>query len=76
MAGDKPVETFGWPCPNFADFRGTDKLDLICGEFRDSFTFFENIGTRTAPKYAPGRPLTLPPAMLDAVEHHLSQGAK
>ena len=61
MAGDKPVETFGWPCPNFADFRGTGKLDLICGEFRDGFTFFENIGTRTAPKYAPGRPLTLPP---------------
>ncbi|MCY2995673.1 MAG: VCBS repeat-containing protein [Planctomycetota bacterium] len=61
LAGDKPVETFGWPCPSFADFRGTGKLDLICGEFRDSFTFFENIGTRTAPKYAPGRPLTLPP---------------
>jgi hypothetical protein len=61
MAGDKPVETFGWPCPNFADFRGTGKLDLICGEFRDSFTFFENIGTRTAPRYATGRRLTLPP---------------
>ena len=57
MAGGQPVETFGWPSPNFADFRGTGKLDLICGEFRDSFTFFENIGTRTAPKYAPGRPL-------------------
>lgn len=57
LAGDKPVETFGWPSPNFADFRGTGKLDLICGEFRDGFTFFENIGTRTAPKYAPGRPL-------------------
>lgn len=60
MAGDKPVETFGWPSPNFADFRGTGKLDLICGEFRDSFTYFENIGTRTQPKYAPGRPLKTP----------------
>ncbi len=57
MAGDKPVETFGWPSPCFADFRSTGKLDLICGEFRDGFTFFENIGTRTAPKYAPGRVL-------------------
>jgi hypothetical protein len=59
MAGDQPAETFGWPSPNFADFRGTGKLDLICGEFRDSFTFFENIGTRTQPKYAPGRQLKL-----------------
>ncbi len=60
LAGDHPVETFGWPSPNFADFRGTGKLDLICGEFRDSFTYFENIGTRTAPKYAPGRQLKTP----------------
>ncbi len=57
MAGDKPAETYGWPSPCFADFRGTGKLDLICGEFRDGFTFFENIGTRTEPKYAPGRVL-------------------
>ena len=60
MAGDKPAETFGWPSPNFADFKGNGKLDLICGEFRDSFTYFENIGTRTEPKYAPGRQLRTP----------------
>jgi hypothetical protein len=60
MAGERPVETFGWPSPNFADFKGNGKLDLICGEFRDSFTYFENIGTRTEPKYAPGRPLRTP----------------
>ena len=57
MAGDRPVETFGWPSPCFADFKGNGKLDLICGEFRDGFTYFENIGTRTEPKYAPGRVL-------------------
>jgi hypothetical protein len=57
MAGDKPAETFGWPSPCFADFKGNGKLDLICGEFRDGFTYFENIGTRTEPKYAPGRAL-------------------
>ncbi|MEO6788244.1 MAG: VCBS repeat-containing protein, partial [Chthoniobacteraceae bacterium] len=57
MAGGKAVETYGWPSPCFADFRGTGKLDLICGEFRDGFTFFENIGTRTEPRYAPGRVL-------------------
>jgi len=60
QAGDKPIETFGWPSPNFADFTGSGKLDLICGEFLDGFTYFENIGTRTAPKYAPGRRLKTP----------------
>jgi hypothetical protein len=58
-AGDAPIDVYGRPCPCFGDFRGTGKLDLICGEFMDGFTFFENIGTRTAPRYAPGRRLQL-----------------
>ncbi|HEY1067077.1 MAG TPA: VCBS repeat-containing protein [Pirellulales bacterium] len=59
--GDRPLETFGWPCPNLADFDRDGDLDLLCGEFLDGFTYFENIGSRTAPKYSPGRRLTLPP---------------
>lgn len=52
------IDVFGWPSPNFADFCNTGKLDIICGEFRDGFTFYKNVGTREAPLYAPGRPLT------------------
>lgn len=56
-AGEQVAETFGWPSPNFADFNGDGDLDLLCGEFRDSFTYFENTGSRAAPRYAPGRQL-------------------
>lgn len=58
-AGGKPVDVFGMPSPNLADFDGDGDLDLLCGEFVDKFTYFENVGTRTAPKYAAGRLLML-----------------
>ncbi len=70
-ADGRPIDLFGMPSPVFADFRGTGKLDLICGEFIDGLTFFENIGTREQPRYGPGqrltfegRPIALPLAMI------------
>jgi len=53
-----PIDVFGRPSPNFVDFNGDQKPDIICGEFRDGFTFFENVGTIQSPLFKPGVPLT------------------
>jgi hypothetical protein len=37
------------------DFDADGDLDLLCGEFLDKFTYFQNIGTRTAPAYSQGQ---------------------
>ncbi len=56
-AGGQRLDTFGCPSPNFADFDADGDLDLLCGEFLDGFTYFENVGSRTKPEYASGRRL-------------------
>ncbi len=57
QAGDKPIDVYGMPSPNLADFDGDGDLDILCGEFVDGFTYFHNTGTRQSPRYAPGRVL-------------------
>lgn len=57
-AAGQPVDTFGMPSPNFVDFDADGDLDLLCGEFLDGFTYFENVGTRSKPAYATPRRLT------------------
>ena len=54
-AGGKPLDVYGAPTPNMADFDGDGDLDLITGEFLDRMMWFENTGTRTQPEFATGR---------------------
>jgi hypothetical protein len=58
QADNRPLDVFGWPSPCFADYDNDGDLDLICGEFTDGFTYFENTGDRKAMKLAAGRRLT------------------
>ena len=55
LAGNKPIDVYGNTTPNIADFDGDGDLDIICGEFVDRFTYFENTGSRENPTYAKGR---------------------
>ena len=56
-AGGAHVDVFGMPSPNLADFDSDGDLDLLCGEFLDGFTYFENVGSREQPRLAEGRRL-------------------
>ncbi len=54
QAGGGDIDVYGWPSPNVADFDGDGDLDILCGEFMDGFTYFQNTGSRKEPAYAAG----------------------
>ena len=57
LAGNEDIDVYGAPNPCVADFDGDGDLDMICGEFTDELTWFENVGTRDKPVFAKGRKL-------------------
>lgn len=58
QAAGKAIDVFGSPSPNVADFDLDGDIDIICGEFLDRLTWFENIGTPNHPEYAEGKYLS------------------
>ena len=55
-----PVEVYGGWSSLIEDYDGDGDLDLILFDFMDTITYFENVGTRTAPLYTAGRFLRAP----------------
>ena len=57
LANGRPIDVYGYAAPLFADWDGDGDLDLLTCDFIDNYTYFENIGTKTAPAFAAGRPI-------------------
>jgi hypothetical protein len=59
QAGGKTLDLRGTPAPNPVDWFGRGRFDLIGGDFLDTVTLFENVGTRTKPVLTAGKLLTV-----------------
>src|SRR5690606_11442058 len=55
-----PAEAkWGYTTPSVADWNGDGLLDIVINSIHGKVVWFENIGTRTTPKLAAPRPITV-----------------
>ena len=59
LADGQVLDVYGKPSPSLVDWDQDGDLDLICGEFLDRITFFENTGSRSEPVFEKGSFLQL-----------------
>ena len=59
MTKSGPLDVFGMPSPNVGDFDNDGDLDILCGEFTDGFTYFENKDFQGTVKFEAGRKLPI-----------------
>ena len=57
LSDGKPLFDGPWgrPSPMFHDWDGDGDLDIVCGEFVDSFWYFENVGSVKEPRFTAAR---------------------
>jgi len=53
-AGEKPLDVEAHCCPIVVDWDGDGLWDILAGSDNGSVTWFQNTGTKTAPKFAEG----------------------
>lgn len=70
-ANGQPIDVYGSPAPNLADWFGRGVADLILGSFVDTVTIFRNAGSKQRPQleagvltHAAGRPLHMDLCMI------------
>ena len=57
---ETPVDSYGNPNPSFCDMDNDGDFDLVCGAYTNDITYYENIGTREEPIFAPAVPFKNP----------------
>ncbi|QHI69046.1 LamG-like jellyroll fold domain-containing protein [Tichowtungia aerotolerans] len=58
QAGGETIDVYGMPTASYCDWDNDGDIDIVTGEFLDTFTYFENTGTPAVHSFAAGRLLS------------------